>query len=362
MQNISQQKEFSENMQNICYRKPPEISVVMSVYNGEAYLSDAMDSIVNQTFQDWELIVIDDGSTDQTPNILKGYAQKDSRVKVYRNEKNLRLQASLNKALSLTEGTYIIRMDGDDICHRERFERQWNFMECHPEISVSCSRWYTFDEKDSRPRCLYQRGGADYVAGLLLFFNPIIHPAVIARGNLLRAWKYEETCTCTEDLDLWLRLTAGGKKLAISDDYLLKYRQHEKQITAVTTEKQKEEYQKIIGKFYEQMLFPLSENEIELLTNEIYFGQKKNSDMKKFCRFCQKILKVNKEKKKLPEQAVKYAMLEQTIEYCRRGNPLKKLLQGMWLLSPFFVVKELVFRHLRIKQNLQCCKEHISGF
>lgn len=362
MRSISQQKESLESMQDICYKKQMEVSVVMCVYNGEAYLADSMESIVNQTFQDWELIVIDDGSTDGTLGILKEYAKRDNRIQVYQNEKNLRLQASLNKALSLAGGRYIVRMDADDICHRERFERQWKFMEDHPEISVSCCRNFTFNETEVRPRGLARRGDSDAVGAMLLFFCPVVHPAVIARGDVLRKWKYKETCTCTEDLDLWLRLTAAGEKIEIQDEYLLMYRQHEKQITAVTTEKQKQEYQEIISRFYETMLFPLTEEERNLLTNEIYFGKKKDSDMKGFCRLCRKILKANREKKRLSGQAVKYAIFEQLLEYYRTGRSFDRLVQGMVLLSPGFVIKELVQRSVRTKRNLRYSKEAADGF
>ncbi len=359
MQSIFQQNESLENMQDICDNpeKQREISVVMCVYNGEGYLTDSMESIVNQTFQDWELIVIDDGSTDGTLAVLEEYAKRDSRIQVYRNHKNLRLQASLNKALSLAGGKYIIRMDADDICHRERFERQWRFMENHPEISVSCCRNFTFNETGVQPRGLARRGDSDAVGAMLLFFCPVVHPAVIARGDVLRRWKYREACTCTEDLDLWLRLTAAGVKIGIQDEYLLMYRQHEKQITAQTTEKQKQEYQTIISCFYETMFFSLTEEEKKLLTDEVYFGQKSGSDMKGFCRFCRKILKVNRETNRLPDQAVQYAVFEQFLEYYRNGTSLGRLLRGMTLLSTVFVVKELVQRIGRTRKNLRQSKE-----
>ena len=109
--------------------KTPEISVIMSVYNGEEYLESAIESVMNQTFKDWELIVINDCSTDSTAEILDRLAKKDERIKVHPNEVNLRLPKSLNKAISLCSGKYIARMDADDICLPERFEKQYKFME-----------------------------------------------------------------------------------------------------------------------------------------------------------------------------------------------------------------------------------------
>ena len=105
----------------------------MSVYNGEEYLCEAIDSVLSQTFRDFELIIINDCSTDGTSDILARYASLDSRVKVHTNEVNLRLPLSLNKAISLATGKYIARMDADDTCESNRLELQLKYMETHEE-------------------------------------------------------------------------------------------------------------------------------------------------------------------------------------------------------------------------------------
>ena len=96
----------------------------MSVYNGLPYLQKSIDSILNQTYKDFEFIIIDDCSTDKTWNILSEYAQKDKRIRLFKNEENLGLTKSLNKGLKVVQGEYIARMDGDDIALPERFEKQ----------------------------------------------------------------------------------------------------------------------------------------------------------------------------------------------------------------------------------------------
>ena len=121
----------------------PKISIIMSVYNGEDYLSEAIESVLNQTFKDFELIVINDCSTDSTGEILNRFAELDKRVKVHTNEVNLRLPSSLNKAIALAQGKYIARMDADDICLPERLEKQYKFMEDNPHISLSSCRFMT---------------------------------------------------------------------------------------------------------------------------------------------------------------------------------------------------------------------------
>ena len=107
----------------------PDISVIMSVYNGEKYLEEAIESVRNQTFQNWELVVINDCSTDSTAEMLADFAIKDERIKVHTNEVNLKLPTSLNKAISLSAGKYIARMDADDICLPDRLEKQYKFMD-----------------------------------------------------------------------------------------------------------------------------------------------------------------------------------------------------------------------------------------
>ena len=104
------------------------ISVIMSVYNDSKYLKDSIDSILNQTFKEFELIIVDDCSTDNSLEIIKEYALKDNRVKIIENNKNLGLAVSLNKAWKEAKYDYIARIDGDDICLLDRFEKQMNYL------------------------------------------------------------------------------------------------------------------------------------------------------------------------------------------------------------------------------------------
>ena len=117
--------------------KEPTISVVMAVYNGEEYLHETMNSIIRQTFDDWELVVVDDCSKDSTPAILAEYAERDSRIRILKNTENKRLQYSLNRAVSEVHGKYILRIDADDVCRVDRFAKQFKFMERHPELAAS---------------------------------------------------------------------------------------------------------------------------------------------------------------------------------------------------------------------------------
>ena len=121
----------------------PDISVIMSVYNGETYLEEAIESVRKQTFKNWELIIINDCSTDSTSEILADFSLRDERIKVYTNEVNLKLPSSLNKAISLCSAKYIARMDADDICLPERLEKQYKFMEENRDVALSSCSFLT---------------------------------------------------------------------------------------------------------------------------------------------------------------------------------------------------------------------------
>ena len=117
-------------------RTAPMVSVLMAVYNAEKYLTEAVESILVQTFADFEFLIIDDGSVDGSAAILEDYAESDERVKVIHNSENLGLTKSLNIGLKLTQGKFIARIDADDVAVPERFEKQITFMDDHPDIGV----------------------------------------------------------------------------------------------------------------------------------------------------------------------------------------------------------------------------------
>ena len=124
-----------------------KVSIIMGVYNGVNTLEEAIESIINQTYSNWELVVCDDQSTDESLNILKKYALKDNRIKVITNPQNSGLAASLNQCLKYVSGTYIARMDADDLSVPERLEKQVRFLEEHPEINLVGTEMQEFSEK-----------------------------------------------------------------------------------------------------------------------------------------------------------------------------------------------------------------------
>ncbi len=321
----------------------PKVSVIMSVYNGEAYLKEAMDSILAQTYENWECIVINDCSSDNTAPILEGYKIKDKRVQVFHNEKNLRLPASLNRALKLASGKYIVRMDGDDLCRSDRLERQVAFMEEHPELSIVSCRYFGLKGDKAFPASMQRSGTAARTKALFLFFNPILHPGVIARREIFAEKGYDEAYSCTEDLELWIRLLQEGKNIAVQDDYLMLYRLHKNQVTATSGERQREQYKGIINSFYRKFLFPPNNDEVEFLMNGIYYREE--LDEKRYFQFIRKVQKFADEKGSFRKADVDYAAFETVMAYRTEFALGKK--EFLRMLSRFpilFILKEFLRR------------------
>jgi glycosyltransferase involved in cell wall biosynthesis len=203
----------------------PAASVIMPVYNGEKYLKQAVESVLRQTLPDFEFIILDDGSTDETYSVLEEFARQDARIRLYQNEKNLGLSRTLNLGLEQARSEYIARMDADDICLPERLEKQVAFMDAHPEIGI-CGTWVeTIGDNAGRIWQLPEDHEAIYAC--ILFTNCLAHPSVMIRRDVLRAhnlW-YDVRAYYTEDYDLWSR-ALPMVRFANLPEILLRYRFH----------------------------------------------------------------------------------------------------------------------------------------
>lgn len=205
----------------------PRISVLMPVFNGERYLREAVDSILSQTLADFEFIIINDGSTDRSAEILSAYA--DPRLKIIHNHSNIGVSLSLNKGLDSALGEYVARMDSDDISLPERFARQVAFMDSHPEIAV-CGTWVKVIDATGRiVRCRPTPTGEDLELNYWRH-NPLIHPSVMIRVSQLGELRYDGHILYAQDFDLWFRIKSKYNLRNIPE-YLLLYRMHKENIT-----------------------------------------------------------------------------------------------------------------------------------
>ena len=333
--------------------KTPDISTIMSVYNGEDYLAEAIDSVLNQTFKNWELIVINDCSTDSTAEILNKYASADERVKVHTNEVNLRLPSSLNKAMTFAKGKYIARMDADDICLPERFEKQFGFMEGNPDIALSSCRFMTLKNGVISSGGCGGKSDKESIKALLLVTNPILHPGIIAKTDVIKKLGYDKNFTCTEDMELWTRFILEGHTVEIMPEYLMIYRLHDKQITETTLAKQHKEVVAIQKQYLGKLLEPMNNQQEEFYISGIYFRE--NTDINKFCEYYRWIKSVNKKTKAVERNALDYALFEILAEYTRKGISKSNLIKGMLAFGVAFLIKEIPDRKKRAcKDGAKC--------
>lgn len=242
----------------------PTISVVLPVFNGGHFLEKAVRSILLQTLHNFELLVIDDGSTDDTPQILRELKSQDSRVIVV-SRGNRGLVATLNEGVQMARGAWIARMDADDIAEPNRFDRQLQWLE-HTGADI-CGSWVRFFGGSDR-RVLRHPQSDDAVKAELLFGAPFAHPTVMMRAALAKELHYDPAWEKCEDYDLWERAARAGWRMTNVPVVLLRYRQHESQISNAFSIYQQQLSQKIRRRYWE---FFLTSKKIENLqwVNEV---------------------------------------------------------------------------------------------
>jgi len=213
--------------------RTPKVSVVMPIHNAARFLEEAVRSILCQIHTDFELLIIDDASTDDSPDILERIL--DHRIKVYRNERKVGVSSSLNKGIYIARGEYIARMDGDDISLPLRIEKQVEFLDAHPEFSVVGVKCCLIDSTGNDIglwKSDFETVSPMEIRAMLPVTNCIAHPGIMIRRNVATLFQYRVEHCHSQDYDLWLRLTAAGHWIGKLDEVLLKYRIHQSSVTA----------------------------------------------------------------------------------------------------------------------------------
>ncbi|RDC56223.1 glycosyltransferase [Pedobacter chinensis] len=209
----------------------PLVSVIMPAYNAEKHIAEAIQSILNQTYQNWELLILDDGSTDQTLTIARKFANK--KISVFA-EGNKGQSAQLNKGIYLAKGKYIAIAHADDINHKERLQLQSEFLEKHSEIGICGSAIEAFSINSNLKKIITYPSNADICYSSLYYSNPLAHPTVILRKQILVDFnqKYNESLVAAEDYELWIRLSKFTK-ISNLDKVLVHYRLHDQQTSEI---------------------------------------------------------------------------------------------------------------------------------
>jgi len=269
----------------------PFASVLMPVYNAEKYLAEAIESILHQTYSNFEFLIFDDGSTDNSLNIIK--AHKDPRIKVFHSQANDGLVKHLNKGIDIAKGKYIVRMDADDISHPTRLEEQVAFMEKNPEVGVCGSYVEVFGKMAYISKLPTDH---EQMIVALLYFTPIIHPSVIIRKDVLDYFniRYKPAFLFAEDTELWYQLSKVTR-LANIPRVLLKYRIHNQNISVTKWEShqlgllkkiRKLQYEALLGRNLCQIEESFIYEELDVNPNNLYI----------ISRFFRELRTINKKK------------------------------------------------------------------
>ena len=216
----------------------PKISVLMSVYNGEQFLREAIDSILQQTYRDFEFIIVNDGSQDRSEEIIRSY--EDPRIRFYSNGQNLGLIPSLNRGLQMAQGEFLARLDADDVALPQRLEKQVQVLESSPEIVLTGTQMQLIDS-DGKDLEVWAYPEHPLLARWVMMFNtPVSNSSVLARAQPMReVGGYRIEYKYAEDFDLWSRLAEHGDVVNLPE-VLGKYRVHGESVTTTREQEQNE--------------------------------------------------------------------------------------------------------------------------
>jgi glycosyltransferase involved in cell wall biosynthesis len=217
----------------------PKITVLTTVYNGLPYLKEAIESVLYQAYTNFEFVIIDDASTDDSVDLIKSY--KDSRIRFFQNKNNIGQTASLNKGLEIAEGEYIARLDQDDVCLPERLEEQLDYLERNPSITVISSWEHTIDSNGIKVRS-WKRSLDNYgvfIGYILLGLCPVWHPSVMfKRSDILKLNGFDTDYGPAEDFELWSRIALNRMNASFVPKFHLLQRVHGNNQSLLQNDKQ----------------------------------------------------------------------------------------------------------------------------
>ena len=262
----------------------PRVSILMPVYNVAAYLREALDSMLAQTYTDFELIVLDDCSPDNSAEILDTYT--DPRIVRYRGEKNVGLSNVLNVGMQLARGEYIARMDSDDLSTHERLAVQVAYLDAHPEIDLCSCGMELFGAKQET---WVRENNPEAVKITALFYSPILHASSVwRRASFERVGlRFQQEMVPAEDYDMWTRAMAAGLQLVNIPQVMYKYRIHPSQVTMQTDRTAKKD-KEVKAKYLTTIFGAELAEKIDLLPAQ------RKEDLKRVKQSVESILDANK--------------------------------------------------------------------
>lgn len=251
--------------------KTPKISVLMSAYNSEKYVAEAIESILNQTFKDFEFIIVNDGSTDKTAEIIAQYAKSDKRIKFIDNKNNAGIVAALNQGLDFCNGEYVARMDSDDISLPERFAKQVKYMDGHPECGALGAWTEKFGPSVKRNDGVRYRSKLKLL-DFIIYGNCVVNPTAMVRRSILidNNIKYKSEYKYAEDYAFWVEVCKHAE-IHNLQEILLKYRWHDSNVSVTHRKTQLECAERIRKKILSDLLsYDTDVEKLLRMTREVY--------------------------------------------------------------------------------------------
>jgi glycosyltransferase involved in cell wall biosynthesis len=239
----------------------PSLSVIMPVYNRAAYLKQSIESVLNQSFRDFEFIIIDDGSNDGSVDIIQSF--KDERIRFYRNSENRGIVYSRNRGLAKAQGKYVAMFDSDDIALADKFEKQIHFLEQNPEY-VMCGTWVKWVDENGEPTGEKWKlpAAPKEIPAIMLFRNYFVQPTVVIRRDAIPEGGYSEGFDIVEDSKMWFDVSLKHK-MANIPEYLLYYRVHSGNVSN-RSEKHIRNSKKLIAYQLAKLNIQASEQELDM--------------------------------------------------------------------------------------------------
>lgn len=313
-------------------RAEPIVTVLMPVYNAAPYLLAAVNSVLAGSFADFELLAIDDGSTDESLKILTGIS--DPRLRVIQNPRNQGVIATLNRGLDLARGKYIARMDADDISMPDRLCAQVAFMDANPEIGMSGTWLRTFGASESTER---PPTSASEIHMQLIAFNPICHPSVILRRELFEAHglRYSSDARHAEDLSLWMR-ASNYFRIANIPIIGLRYRVHANQVS----KRFEGEQQQTLARLQRGQLLALvadaTEEEIQLHLKAVDLGKPlTHEELLAIGEWLRRLEDANQCVKRYEAKVFHSFIVQRWLNAAHRCSPQNMNVWQTWRASPF---------------------------
>lgn len=253
----------------------PKISVVMPVYNASKYLHEAIQSILNQTFSDFELLILNDNSKDDSLEIIQDFIKNDNRIILINKDQNIGPALLRNEGFESSKGEFIALMDADDIAHPKRFEKQIAVFNNDSEIGV-CGTWYTMFGEKIEEYIFKQNEFHEAIKVKLLYESCIGNPTAMIRKSVLHNQKYNPVMVPIEDYDLWTRLINNTKFYNIQES-LLRYRWHETNITKSKEENSKKMHQIVFTNQLKEFGIDLNTPNLNLILDTIFYRKRYSS-------------------------------------------------------------------------------------